>query len=107
MAGADDFAAMLGITRQSLHDKRDKHQVLGLEGAKRGYKFPTWQIDQDGKPLSALPDLFAALDGPWSVYRFLKQHHPELGDITGLEAVRSGLTSDALALAANIERSSA
>jgi len=106
MASADTFAASLGITRQSLHAKLGKHHVIGLEGAKRGVKFPIWQIGADGKPFAALPALAAALDGPWAVYRFLTQYQPQL-DMTGLEALQKGCEDDAIALARNLERSGA
>jgi hypothetical protein len=106
MLGADDFAASLGVTRQSLHVKRKKRQVLGLAGAKRGYRFPIWQVGADGKPFAALPALFEALSGPWAVYRFLQQVQPELG-MTGLAALQQGLDDQAVELARNIERSSA
>ena len=104
MASADAFAAILGITRQSLHTKLSKHHVFGLEGAKRGVKFPIWQIGGDGKPFAALPVLAEALDGPWAVYRFLTQYQPQL-DMTGLEALQKGRGEDAIALARNLERS--
>ena len=106
MASADAFAALLGITRQSLHARLGKHQVLGLEGAKRGFKFPTWQITSDGKPLAGLPRLFETLEAPWTVYRFLVQFQPQLGT-TGLEALQTGRSDEAIALAQNLERSGA
>ncbi len=105
MASADAFAAMLGISRQSLHGKLAKHQVLGLEGAKRGYRFPQWQVGADGRPFAALPQLHQSFDGPWAVFRFLKQYHPEL-DATGLEALQQNRTDEVLALAQNLDRSS-
>jgi hypothetical protein len=70
---------------------RHKNQVLGLEGATRGFRFPEWQVGPDGKPFRALPQLFDCLGGDvWAVYRFLVQHHPELGGMTGKEALQKG-----------------
>jgi len=68
-----------------------KHEVLGLEGAKRGVKYPEWQVGDDGKPFAALPALFERLGGgPWAVYRFLNAAPRRTGGRTGLEALRQG-----------------
>ncbi|MGG2362632.1 hypothetical protein ACE4Z5_27370, partial [Salmonella enterica] len=78
-------------SRVTVNTKRQNHQVLGLEGARRGYRFPRWQITRDGKPFAALPVLFDRLgNSPWAVYRFLVQHHPELDGLTGREALQRG-----------------
>lgn len=103
MLSADQFAVLLGTTRMTVNTKRQNHQVLGLEGAKRGFRFPVWQVDEDGKPFSALPALFERLGGgPWSVYRFLIQSHPELDGLTGCEALRRGKVDQALNVAESI-----
>jgi DNA-binding transcriptional regulator YiaG len=105
MLTADDFAARLGTTRATVNTWRQKHQVLGLEGAKRGFRFPTWQIGEDGKPFAVLPELFERLGGvPWAVYRFLIQHHPELDGLTAQEALRRGRDKDVLETAENVGR---
>ena len=63
------------------------------------------QVDEDGKPFSALPALFERLGGgPWSVYRFLVQAHPELGGLTGREALRRGKADLALEVAESISQ---
>lgn len=103
MLSADQFAELLGTTRMTVNTKRQSHQVLGLDGAKRGFRFPAWQVGEDGTPFAALPQLFERLgSGPWSVYRFLVQSHPELDGITGLEALRRGKTDEVLAVADSI-----
>ena len=85
MLSADKFAALIGTSRVTVNSRRQIRQVLGLEGAKRGFRFPEWQIDADGKPFSVLPDLFERFGGsPWAVYQFLIQHHPELDGLTGV-----------------------
>jgi hypothetical protein len=105
MLSADDFAALLGTTRMTVNAKRQNRQVLGLEGATRGFRFPHWQIGTDGKPFSALPILFDRLgNDPWAVYRFLVQHHPELDGLTGRDALWQGKTDDAIAAAESIAR---
>jgi hypothetical protein len=105
MLTAEAFAARLGTTRVTVNTWRQKHHVLGLEGAKRGFRFPTWQIGEDGKPFAILPELFERLGGtPWAVYRFLVQHHPELDGLTAQDALRRGREKDVLETAETVGR---
>jgi hypothetical protein len=105
MLSAEEFADLIGTSRVTVNAKRQNHQVLGLEGAKRGFRFPKWQINEDGKPFSALPELFDRLGGSsWAVYRFLVQHHPELGGLTGREALSGGHAAEALEVAESVVR---
>lgn len=105
MLSAEEFADLIGTSRVTVNAKRQNHQVLGLEGAKRGFRFPKWQIGEDGKPFSALPGLFDRLGGSsWAVYRFLVQHHPELDGLTGREALSRGRTAEALEVAESVVR---
>jgi len=71
MLSADTFAKMLGTTRMTVNTKRQSGHILGLDGAKRGFRFPVWQLDADGKPFAELAMLHERLGGPWAVYRFL------------------------------------
>lgn len=107
MLSAEQFAELIGTSRVTVNTKRQNKQVLGLDGAKRGFRFPEWQIGDDGKPFEALPALFERLGGgPWAVYRFLVQHHPELDGLTGREALRRGRSAEALEVAESIARGS-
>ncbi len=100
---ADNLARLLGTTRATINTKRQNHQLLGLEGATRGFRFPSWQIGEDGKPFAALPALFERLgDSPWAVYRFLVQSHPELDGETGREALRRGRTAAVIEAAESV-----
>jgi hypothetical protein len=108
MLSAAAFAHLLNTSRMTINSKRKKREVLALEGATRGFRFPQWQIGQDGKPFSALPNLFERLgDDSWAVYRFLVQHHPELDGLTGREALRRGMTSKAIEAAESVVRNTA
>lgn len=104
MLTADEFAAVIGASsRETIHQKRRRHEVLGLEGAKRGVRFPKWQVGADGSLLPGLPRLFKVLgDHPWAIYRFLLQHHPELDGRTALEALREGGVEAVIVTAENI-----
>jgi DNA-binding CsgD family transcriptional regulator len=103
MLGADQIARLLGTTRMTINTKRRNHQLLGLDGATRGFRFPEWQIGEDGKPFEALPALFDRLGGsPWAVYRFLVQHHAELSGLTGREALAKGRSAEAIEAAESV-----
>lgn len=89
MLSADAFAAHLKTTRETVNSWRKSHRVLALQGAARGYRYPLEQVGADGRPFSALPELFAVLGGdPWEVYRLLAQPRAELDGLTGWEALR-------------------
>jgi hypothetical protein len=105
MVTAEELARRLGTTRATVNSKRQAHQVLGLQGATRGYRYPDWQIDRDGRPFASLPKLFAVLgDSPWGVYRFLMQHHGELGGLSGREALQRGLDREVIEAAQSTVR---
>ena len=107
MLTADAFAEMIGATRETVHKKRHRHEVLGLEGPKRGVRFPNWQVSRSGELLPGLPQVFEALgDRPWTVYRFLLQGHPELGGARGLDALLEGQVENAIAAAKAISEGS-
>jgi hypothetical protein len=47
---------------------RQSGQVLGVDGAKRRFRFPVWQLDEDGRPFMVLPALHATLgNAAWAV----------------------------------------
>ncbi|KRB29902.1 hypothetical protein [Mesorhizobium sp. Root172] len=99
MLSAEAFAKLLGMSRVTVNAKRQSGQVLGIEGAKRGFRFPVWQLDKDGRPFGALPALHTMLgNSAWAVYRFLVSRHGALDGRTGLRALQQG--DDALVLAA-------
>lgn len=103
MLPAEAFAELLGVSRVTINTKRQRHEVLALDGAKRGFRFPAWQVDENGKPFAAIPQLFERLgDSPWTVYRFLVQHHPELEGRTALELLRRGRAEEVLEAAESV-----
>jgi hypothetical protein len=104
MLSAEDFAKLLGTTRVTVNTKRQSGQILGLDGAKRGFRFPTWQLNPDGKPFAELSVLHDLLGGAWAVYRFLVQPHGELDGLTGREALERGKPKAVLAAAESVGR---
>lgn len=85
MLSSDQIAERLGLSREAVLQKRRRGDLLGLEGAKRGVRFPAWQVGPDGLPIPALRELHDVLAEPWAVFRFLRQQHPEFGMQTGLQ----------------------
>ena len=104
MLSADAFAQLLGTSRVTVNTKRQSGQVLGLDGAKRGFRFPIWQLDAEGKPYAELSALHERLGGHWAVYRFLVQPHGELSGLTGREALERGRGKAALEAAESVGR---
>ncbi len=100
MLPAVTFAAFIGCGRTALKGKLDRHEVLGLEDADGLRRFPDWQVGKDGNPFAVLPDLFERLGGePWTVYRFLVAHHPDLNGMSGRQALYRGRTKSVLSAA--------
>lgn len=104
MLSADAFSDLLGVSRVTVNTKRQSGQVLGLDGAKRGFRFPVWQLDDDGRPYAALPKLHEILAGAWAVYRFLVSPHGAFDGRTGLDALKRRRDADAIAAAESVAR---
>jgi len=103
MLSAEAFARHLNTTRATINSKRQSHRVLGLQGATRGYRYPAWQIGEDGRPFEPFPEIFDVFGGsPWAVYRFLVQEHAELDGLSGREALRRGRNRAAVAAAESV-----
>src|SRR5260370_28967445 len=79
MLSAAEFAKFIGVSREAVRGKHQRGEVLGLDGAKRGLRFPKWQVTSNGNLLPALPQLFKALGGDsWAAYRCLIHPHRRL-----------------------------
>ncbi|RCS21511.1 XRE family transcriptional regulator [Phyllobacterium salinisoli] len=103
MLTAEAFADLLGVSRVTVNTRRQSGQVLGLDGAKRGFRFPAWQLDDDGRPFEALPALQEILGGSaWAVYKFLVTPQGSLNGQTGLDALRSERPDEAVEAAKGI-----
>lgn len=99
MLDAAAFAALLGLSRQALHEKRKRGDVLGLAQAKRNYWFPRYQVDEHGRILPGLSKVLAAFDkDPWPAHRFLTNPHDGLDGATGREALAAGRVDEVLTI---------
>jgi hypothetical protein len=103
MLTAEAFAGRLGVSRMTVNARRQKRELLGLDGAKRGFRFPAWQVDEHGKAFDVLPKLFDLLgNNPWTVYRFLTQRHAALDGASAKDALRQGKTKMVLEAAESL-----
>jgi hypothetical protein len=91
MLTASDFGTLIGASHETVNVKRGRGEVLGLQGATRAVRYPRWQVTDAGQLLPGLPRLFEALGKePWTVYRFLRAAHAELGGRTAVDALKAG-----------------
>ena len=102
MLSTAGLAERLGMSEEGIRLKRRRHEVLGVEVAKRGIRYPAWQVLPGRQILPGLPRLFAVLgDDPWRLLRFLQQHHAELRGKRAFEALQQGRVEEVLATAEN------
>jgi hypothetical protein len=90
MLTGDAFAARAHTTLDAVHRWRTAGRVLALEGSSGDTRYPAWQLDENGVPLTELPRLLQAVPSSWIAYRSLVSEWPELGGKTGLELLKSG-----------------
>jgi hypothetical protein len=102
MLSTAEMAAQLGMSEEGVRLKRKRHEILGLEFAKRGIRYPSWQVVGDHQLIRDMRRVFAILgDDPWRIYRFLLQQHPELGGERAIDALKRDRIADVLAAAEN------
>lgn len=90
MLSSDQMAKRLGVTRDTVNRRQEEGKLLALNGTKRGFRCPGWQLDQQGKPVVGLEQILKAAGDPWNAYRWLTSTYSELGDISGLDALQKG-----------------
>jgi hypothetical protein len=87
---SDEIAEKLHATRETINAWRKAGKLLGVEGAKRGVRYPLDQLGPNYAPLP-LEDIIQALDSDhWAAWRFLAGPVHELGGRTGFELLRLG-----------------
>jgi hypothetical protein len=102
MLSTADMARRLEMSEEGIRLKCKRHEVLGLVFAKRGIRYPSWQLLEHRRLLPGLPRLFTVLgDSPWTVYRFLLQRHPEVSGARAVDALKRGRIDGVLAAAEN------
>jgi hypothetical protein len=100
MLSSDNAAALIGITREALRKRRAAGTALGLEGGKRGVRYPAWQFDDNVLPyLPAILAVFRQRDD-WGKYLFFTQPEPLLGGQSPLDALHNGQGQEVVRIAA-------
>jgi hypothetical protein len=100
MLSSDNAAALVGITREALRKRRAAGTALGLEGGKRGVRYPAWQFDDNVLPhLAAILAVFQHRDD-WGKYLFFTQPEPLLGGQSPLDALHNGQGKEVVRIAA-------
>lgn len=97
-----EFAARAKMTEDEVRDRLARREVLAIDDPNGDPRFPAWQLGPDGLLPPAIGALFVILEHSFAVYRFLTQHHNELDGQTGLEAIMTGHSDEALETAQGI-----
>lgn len=98
MVTAEQMAERIGTTKETVNQWRKSCRIIGVAGAKRGFRYPLQQLNQFGQPYEAIPHILKKVDSDhWSAWRFLLERVPELG-MTGFEALAHSKTGRLLAV---------
>jgi len=90
MLTSDEMAQRLDVSRETINQWQKAGKIIAVSGAKRGLRFPAWQIGSRGKPYAAIEAILQALDGDhWAAWRFLDGFVAELGQV-GHAALAAG-----------------
>lgn len=103
MLSSQDIGDKLGLSRETVNQRRHARQLLALQHEARGFRYPAWQIEPGVR--DAIADLLAELGentDPWAAYLFFTQPSPLLGGKTPLKALKAGATADVLRAAAGM-----
>ncbi len=76
MLNAREFGKLVGPSHETVNKWRKAGLVLALEGQTRGYRYPRWQITDDGRLLPGLKTIAEELGSSWIVHRFLLRTTP-------------------------------
>jgi hypothetical protein len=92
---ADEVAALLGISREAVNQRRRAGRLLALSTGRRGYRYPAWQFGEEG----VLPGFERALKelavrGQWGRAAFFLGGNARLGGRRPLDLLRSGRPED-------------
>lgn len=88
---AKEAAAALGMTRQSIDNRRKKGKLIGVNLGHRGYAYPVWQFTEDGV-LSGLDDVLSVLNRmtSWGQLIFMLNENAWLDGKRPLDELREG-----------------
>ena len=98
VVSGQEFADLVGVSRQAVDKRRRNGTLIGLALGKKGYVYPVWQAEVG---LGGLKPVFAALSeyGPWTQVVFMLTPNSWLGGETPLNLLRQGDTEIVIAAA--------
>lgn len=101
MVNSIELARRMGVTRETVNQKRQKGTLLALTHGTRHQRYPTWQLEP--RIMDVLPRLLKVLGSldPWTQYLFITQRNPALDAASPLDALRNGEPARVLATAAD------
>jgi len=82
MLTASALAKRMHVKPQEVYKALAKGELCAIR-VDEDFRFPVWQLDEDGKPYPEIRELSIVLGGPLPVLRFLMTEHGELDGATG------------------------
>ena len=97
MLNSHDLAGKLGVSRETVNQRRRHGQLLALQHEGRGFRYPAWQIEPGVRDAmkAVLAELGKGADC-WSAYLFFTQPNPLLGGATPLQALTTRKSAQVL-----------
>jgi len=99
MVNSMELAKLMGVSRETVNQRRQKGTLLALAHGSRSQHYPVWQLEP--KVGHAMPELLTILRqlDPWTQYLFFTQSNPELDGMSPLDELRNGESDRVIAVA--------
>jgi hypothetical protein len=86
---SEGLAKQLGVSRETVNQRRQKGLLLALSHGSRTQRYPTWQLEPAvSGSIPQLLEILGKLD-PWTQYFFITQQNPALDGLSPLDALRN------------------
>lgn len=97
---SSEVAAVLGISRQAVDNRRKNNSLLGLSLGSRGYRYPAWQFT-NGSVLRGWSEVLSNMEhlDDWSKLIFMLTGDIRLDDKTPLECLKNSETKEVISAA--------
>lgn len=97
---SSEVAAVLGISRQAVDNRRKNNSLLGLSLGSRGYRYPAWQFT-NGSVLTGWSEVLSNMEhlDDWSKLIFMLTGDIRLDNLTPLECLRNAQTNEVISAA--------
>lgn len=94
---SSEVAAVLGISRQAVDNRRKNDSLLGLSLGNRGYRYPAWQFS-NGSVLTGWSEVLSNMEhlDDWSKLIFMLTGDIRLDNKTPLECLKNAQTDDVI-----------